>query len=325
MVRARTDGEPIRHTSERSFDAAAWRAFPAVVAARAIFRRAELSRAEEHHAHARPAYGLRERALPEHGRMLGASHRDVHDPRQHLHARVRLLRRSERQAAWAAGRRRARTRGGSGRADGPALRRGHLGESRRSTRWRRRDFRAHDFPDSPPRSGMQNRGTDSRFSRRLDGAPKGHGGAPRGPTPQHGNRAAALSPRAQRRGLRAFARIAAARARNGAQGADKNRNDARPRRSARGSAGGDGRNRRAGHSYPDARAIFATDRGAFADRALRSSGRICRIQTARRADGLSTRGSRPSRSFVLSRLRAGRTRAPLALATLPFPPPPEPR
>ena len=37
---------------------------------------------------------MRERALPQHGRVLGTSHGDVHDPGQHLHARVRILRRA---------------------------------------------------------------------------------------------------------------------------------------------------------------------------------------------------------------------------------------
>ena len=45
--------------------------------------------------------------MPEHGRVLGASHRDVHDSRQHLHARVRILRGAERETTRAARGRRA--------------------------------------------------------------------------------------------------------------------------------------------------------------------------------------------------------------------------
>ena len=187
------------------------------MASREIFRRPQLSGTEAHHAHARPAHRVRERALPQHGRMLGASHRHLHDPRQYLHARVRLLRRAERQAARSAGRRRARARRRSRRAHGLALRRGHFRESRRSARRRRRNFRAHDLPDSRARSRMQSGSPHPRFSRRLVRAGNSNGSASRRAESQHGNRAAPLPPRPQRRSLRALARAAAPRRRNGAR------------------------------------------------------------------------------------------------------------
>ena len=34
--------------------------------------------------------------LPQHRRVLGARHRDVHDPRRHVHAPLRLLQRQDR-------------------------------------------------------------------------------------------------------------------------------------------------------------------------------------------------------------------------------------
>src|SRR6266568_3511075 len=73
------------------------------LAARQIFWRGALPGPEAHHAHARTPYGLRERALPQHGRVLGAWHGDVHDSRGYLHARLRVLRGAFGQAGWTAG------------------------------------------------------------------------------------------------------------------------------------------------------------------------------------------------------------------------------
>ena len=62
----------------------------------------------------RPPHGLRGSALPERRRVLGARHRDVHDPRRRLHAELRLLRRRPRPAAEVRPRgARARRRGGA--------------------------------------------------------------------------------------------------------------------------------------------------------------------------------------------------------------------
>ena len=65
---------------------------------RARLRR-RVPRAEAARARPRPAHGVRGGRLPEHLRVLGRPHRDVHDPRRPLHARVRLLPRRHAQAA----------------------------------------------------------------------------------------------------------------------------------------------------------------------------------------------------------------------------------
>ena len=57
--------------------------------------------------------------------------------------------------------------------------------------------------DSRARAGLPGGSADSGFSRRLAGAGNGDGRAARRAEPQYGNGAAALSPRAQGRGLRA--------------------------------------------------------------------------------------------------------------------------
>ncbi len=114
--------------------------------------------------------------------------------------------------------------------------------------------RASIYADSRTRSRMQSRSADPGFSRRLVRTRNGDGGASRRAESQYGNRAAPLPPCAQRRGVRALARTAAPRERNGARPADKNWNDAGSWRNAPRSARRDGRNRRAGHSHPHARA-----------------------------------------------------------------------
>ena len=45
-----------------------------------------------------PQHGVRGRALPEHRRVLEPRHRDVHDSRRRVHARLRVLRRRARPA-----------------------------------------------------------------------------------------------------------------------------------------------------------------------------------------------------------------------------------
>src|ERR1700683_720707 len=100
--RVHANGIRVQYSLE-FFRAAACGAPAAVVAPRAIFRRTQLSRAEADYANARAAHRVRERAMPEHGRVLGARHRDVHDPGKHLHARVRILRRAKRKATGTAG------------------------------------------------------------------------------------------------------------------------------------------------------------------------------------------------------------------------------
>ena len=61
----------------------------------------ELPAAEGIDANARAAYGVRRSELPEHRRVLASRHRDVHDPRRHVHAIVRLLQCHPRHASRA--------------------------------------------------------------------------------------------------------------------------------------------------------------------------------------------------------------------------------
>jgi len=96
----RVSDEPNGHTIPYNLEftadagACAERASAAGLAASQIFRWRALPGSEAHNAHARFAHGLRKRALPEHGRVLGARHRDLHDSWRYLHARMRVLRRA---------------------------------------------------------------------------------------------------------------------------------------------------------------------------------------------------------------------------------------
>src|SRR5579871_2587260 len=71
----------------------------AEVAARAGAGRRELPGIEGSDRPVAAAYGMRERAVPERGRVLEPAHRDVHDPGERLHTAVRVLRGRERAAA----------------------------------------------------------------------------------------------------------------------------------------------------------------------------------------------------------------------------------
>src|SRR5271168_3144981 len=83
--------------------ASAGDASPAGVAAGEVFWRPALPGFETHHADARPAHRVRERAVPEHGGMLGARHGDVHDSGGYLYSGLRILRRAFGQACRATG------------------------------------------------------------------------------------------------------------------------------------------------------------------------------------------------------------------------------
>ena len=74
--------------------------------------------------------------MPERRRVLGARHRDLHDPRRHVHAPLRLLQRQDRQADVERPAR-ARARRALDRADGPAPRGHHERRPRRPARLRR--------------------------------------------------------------------------------------------------------------------------------------------------------------------------------------------
>ena len=57
--------------------------------------RRELPRPQVPAARPEPQHGLRGGPLPEHRGVLGPAHRDDHDPRRHLHPRLRVLRRQD--------------------------------------------------------------------------------------------------------------------------------------------------------------------------------------------------------------------------------------
>src|ERR1700684_1541189 len=91
----------------------------------------------------------------------------------------------------------------------------------------------------------------------------------------------------------------------------QNRDDAGLGRNTRRSASGDARNRRARNAHSDAGTVFAADGGAFADRAVRTSGRICQVQAAGRSNGFQACGSWAAGAILISRLRTRRSRARL--------------
>ena len=69
------------------------------LAAREVLWWAALPGPQALDAHAGPAHGLRERALPEYGRVLGARRGYLHDPGRGMYARLRVLRRPLGQAS----------------------------------------------------------------------------------------------------------------------------------------------------------------------------------------------------------------------------------
>ena len=144
-----------------------------------------------------PPHGLPGGRLPEHGRVLGARHGDLHDPRRHLHAPLRLLQRQDRQADLErpAG---ARPRRPLGRPHGPAPRGHHQRRPRRPARQGRERVRRRRPPDPPPGPGLQDRAADPRLPGPGDAAGQGHRRAPRRLQPQRRGRAAAVPGRPPR-------------------------------------------------------------------------------------------------------------------------------
>ena len=69
----------------------------------------------------RPAHGVRGGRLPQHRRVLGAEARHLHDPGRHLHARLRVLQRQDRDAGTARSARAAPRRGGDRRSSGSRI------------------------------------------------------------------------------------------------------------------------------------------------------------------------------------------------------------
>src|SRR5919204_10549 len=101
----------------------------------------EVLRRQEADPRAVAAHDLRGGALPEHRRVLGARHRDVPDPRRHVHTRLSLLLRQLRQARASAGSARALPAREGGSGDGAEARRGHVRRPRRRARPRCRSLR----------------------------------------------------------------------------------------------------------------------------------------------------------------------------------------
>ena len=127
--------------------------------------RRALPRAERADPRREPPHGLPGGRLPEHRRVLGARHRDVHDPRRHVHPALRLLQRQDRQADVERPAR-ARPRRALRRADGPAPRGHHERRPRRPARLRR----ARPSSASSARSAARRRAARSRSSRPTSAA-----------------------------------------------------------------------------------------------------------------------------------------------------------
>ena len=144
-----------------------------------------------------PAHGLRGGGLPEHRRVLGAEARDGDDPGRHLHPRLRLLQRQDRDAA---GGRPARA-GAPGRGrghHGPGPRRDHLGRPRRPAGRRCLPVRALHRGDPRGEPGHHDRDPDPRLPAQAGCGRGDRRGPARRLQPQSRDRAAALPHRAAR-------------------------------------------------------------------------------------------------------------------------------
>ena len=155
-----------------------------------------------------PAHGLPGGRLPERRRLLGARHGDVHDPRRHVHAALRVLQRQDRQADLERPAR-AAARRALGGADGAAPRGHHQRRPRRPARLRRRGLGRRDPLDPHAGAVVQGRVPDARLPRRGDAAGQGDRRAPRRLQPQRRGRPAALPRRPPRLALGALAARAA--------------------------------------------------------------------------------------------------------------------
>ncbi len=153
--------------------------------------RADLPPAEGDDRLRQPAHGLRGGELPQRRRVLGARHRDLHDPRRRLHPPLRLLQREDGRAdlerpAGAAARRQP------GEEDGAAPRGRHLGRPRRPARLRGERLRRRDPLDPDAGAGLQGRDPHPRLPRPGDAAGEGDPRAARRLQPQRRDGAAAL-------------------------------------------------------------------------------------------------------------------------------------
>ena len=127
--------------------------------------RGELPRAQGPAARPEPQHGLRRGALPQHRRVLGAAHRDDHDPGRHLHPCLRLLRRQDRTADLER-RGRAPPRGRGALRPGPGARGRDERRPRRPAGWRRAHLRQHHPRAARGLPGHGRGGADPRLQRR---------------------------------------------------------------------------------------------------------------------------------------------------------------
>ena len=167
--------------------------------------RDDLSQAEEGDRGRQPPHRLRGGQLPEHRRVLGARHRDVHDPRRRLHPPLRLLQRPDGRADLERPAR-AAARRDPGQEDGPAPRGDHVGRPRRSARLRRLGVRRRRSLDPDDGARVHGRAADPGLPRPGDAAGEGHPRAPRRLQPQRRDGSAPLSARAARLELPALLR-----------------------------------------------------------------------------------------------------------------------
>ena len=248
--------------------------------------------------------------MPERRRVLGARHRDVHDPRRHVHPPLRLLQRPDGQADLERPAR-ARPRRPLDRPDGPAPRGHHLGRPRRPARLRRR----HLGRRRSARSAARRPTARSRCSRPTSAArrcrwPRSSPSAPTSSTTTSRScRGCTRSPAAGRRWERSLRVLQNAKHLGGDEVDDEVRPDGRAGRDARRGrrrVRAPARPRRAGHHH---RPVPAPDRAPPAGRALLAPGRV---------QGARGGGLRRSASTTSPRARSS-ARATTPTSTSPSP------
>ena len=270
-------------------------------------RRLAVLRRQEADPRREPPHDLRGGALPEHLRVLGPRHRDLPDPRRHVHARVPVLLRALGPAVGARRPARAAAAGAGRRADGPQARGRHLRRPRRRGGQGRRPLRGDDPRAQAEAAGGVGRGADAGLPRRRGGgAADGAGRAAGGLQPQHRDRAPPAPAHARRQGVLRRRPLAAA-AGEGARrlpGADEvgdhrraggderrgRRDDARPPRTRR----------RRRHDRP----VPAAEPEAHGDRPLGPSRRVPLAPRAGRGTRLRLGLRGPARPLELPRRRA---------------------
>ncbi len=229
-------------------------------------RRRDLPQPEEAGARAEVAYGVRERQLPQPGRVLEPKISHLHDAGQPMHSALRLLRGAQGQAG--ADR--------PGRAEARCIRRGAAwtgpcGGDQRQSRRRQPGLGARlcggGARDSLAGAGLPRRGADAGLSGQRRVAAHCGGGAAGDPEPQHRDRSAAVCDCKVGRKIHALAGVSAAG--QGACGGGRPHagdQDWHHRRHGRGdarAAGGLPRPGRAAGGHPDHRAVSAAQRATI--------------------------------------------------------------